>query len=71
VIGDPLRVRDVDVIEVAPEQARGWDGRTPIRGAVIDAWHGDQVDAVLALVAARPEAEQMRCFVPGTPAWRR
>lgn len=64
VIGDPHRVRDIDVIEVAPESIRGWDGRTAIRGVVTHAWRGEQVNTVLGLVSALPEAEQMRCFVP-------
>ncbi len=64
VIGDPHRVRDIDGVEASAEQAGGWNGRTAIRGAVAGGWHGEQVHAVLALVAALPEAKQMRCFVP-------
>jgi hypothetical protein len=63
-IGDPARVLVIDVVEIAAEQARGWAGRTAVPGAVVDSWGGEQVGAVLSLVTALPEAEQMRCFVP-------
>lgn len=64
VIADPRLVRDIDVIRIAPEQTRGWDGLTAIRGDVIGVWHGEQALAALALVAALPEAQPMRCFLP-------
>jgi|SRR5947207_848671 len=63
-IGDPGRVLAIDVLEIAAEQARGWAGRTAVPGTVLHSWDGDQVDTVLSLVTALPEAEQMRCFVP-------
>src|SRR5438067_9420652 len=63
-IGDPGRVLVIDVLEIVAEQARGWAGRSAAPGAVVDSWDGEQVDAVLSMVTALPEAEQMRCFVP-------
>jgi hypothetical protein len=63
-IGDPGRVLVIDVLEIVAEQARGWAGRSAVPGAVVDSWDGEQVDAVLSLVTALPQAEQMRCFVP-------
>jgi hypothetical protein len=63
-IGDAGRVVVIDVLEIVAEQARGWAGRSAVPGAVVDSWDGEQVDAVLRLVTALPEAEQMRCFVP-------
>ncbi|MEV4641419.1 hypothetical protein AB0J80_29150 [Actinoplanes sp. NPDC049548] len=64
VIADPGRVREIDVIEIAPQQSRGWDGRTAVRGAVVATWHGEAARTALALVTALPEAEQERCFLP-------
>jgi hypothetical protein len=63
-IADAGRVRSVDILEIAPEQVGGWAGRTAVPGAVVGSWTGEQVGAVLSLVTALPEAEQMRCFVP-------
>ncbi|MFI7600161.1 hypothetical protein [Actinoplanes sp. NPDC049681] len=64
VIADPRRVREIDVIRVGPDHSRGWDGRTPVRGVVLEVWHGEQAEAALALAATLPEAQPMRCFLP-------
>jgi hypothetical protein len=63
-IADRDEVQEIDVIAVDLERDKGWSQWTSVPGDNIGTWTGEQVEVVLNLVAALPEAEQMRCFVP-------
>ncbi|WP_203834263.1 hypothetical protein [Winogradskya humida] len=56
-------MEQIDVVSVAPGEG-DWDRWTALPGEVIGTWTGERVREVLDLVAALPEGEQMRCFVP-------
>jgi hypothetical protein len=64
-IAAPHDVEEIDVIAVDRGRDRDWSHWTSVPGDVVGTWTGEEVEAVLDLVAALPEAEPMRCFVPG------
>ncbi|WP_329104063.1 hypothetical protein OG792_28595 [Micromonospora sp. NBC_01699] len=57
-------VREIDVIAVELDRDPHWGGWDTVPGDVIGTWEDERVHEVLGLVAALPEAEGMRCFVP-------
>ncbi len=59
---EPDIVEQIDVVAVALDDE--WSRWPGVPGEVIGTWAGDRVRGALELVAALPEAEQMRCFVP-------
>ena len=64
VIVDADHVREIDVVAVDLERDGDWSRWRTVPGEVIGTWTGQQAQVVLDLVAALPEAEQMRCFIP-------
>jgi hypothetical protein len=61
-IADPEVADRIDVVAV--DLSGDWSRWRALPGTVIGSWSGDRVREVLGLVAALPEDEQMRCFVP-------
>jgi hypothetical protein len=61
---DPGQVHTIDVIAVAIDRYPDWNRWTAVPGDVVGTWAGEKVRRALELIAALPEAEQMRCFVP-------
>jgi hypothetical protein len=65
IIAEAQQVGEIDLIDVDLERDPDWSGWKAVPGEVVGTWDGESVVTVLGLVAALPEAEQMRCFVPG------
>jgi hypothetical protein len=63
-IADAGLVRTIDVIAVAFDRCRDWSRWTAVPGDVVGTWGGEQARRAIELIAALPEAEQMRCFTP-------
>jgi len=63
-IADAGQVQDIDVVAVALGRSPNWSQWTALPGEVIGTWSGETVGVALELIAALPEAEQMRCFTP-------
>ncbi|MEJ3748635.1 hypothetical protein WEI85_35810 [Actinomycetes bacterium KLBMP 9797] len=64
VIAGTQRPDVIDVIAVDLEGHPDWSVWRVVPGKVIGTWSGERVSVVLNLVAALPESEAMRCFVP-------
>jgi hypothetical protein len=64
VIAEAEHVQKIDVIAVDLRRYPDWTRWKSVPGEVLGTSTGEQAQAVLELVAALPEAEQMRCFVP-------
>jgi hypothetical protein len=64
VIEGAQNVREIDVIAVALDRDEHWGGWDEVPGDVVGTWDDERVHEVLGLVAALPEAERMRCFLP-------
>lgn len=64
VIAGAQRTEQIDVIAVDLEGHPDWNTWRAVPGKAIDTWEGERVSVVLNLVAALPESEGMRCFVP-------
>jgi len=64
VIVEADHVREIDVVAVDLARDGDWSRWRTVPGEVIGTWAGEQVHVALDLVAALPEAEQMRCFIP-------
>lgn len=64
VIAGATRTDEIDVIVVDLERHPDWSAWRAVPGTVVAVWEGKRVPVVLDLVAALPESEAMRCFVP-------